>query len=101
MDRIGLARLIAYLCALTRTHAFDRYEISQIDSIIMESIQAKHATHVPNPQDARDLITALANDRKIEAIKAFRCLTGDGLKESKDAVELVMNKMKPEHATAA
>lgn len=34
-----------------------------------------------------DLMVAIANERKIEAIKAFRILTGHGLKESKDAVE--------------
>jgi ribosomal protein L7/L12 len=101
MDRIGLARLIAYLCSLSRTHSFDRYEIGQIDSIITESLAQKPAAVVPSAADARLLLEAIASGRKIEAIKAFRCLTGDGLKESKDAVERVMDKMKPDHAQVA
>lgn len=40
------------------------------------------------------LIRYMAEDRKIEAIKSFRTLTGHGLKESKDAVETVMFKMR-------
>ena len=36
------------------------------------------------------LFAAMAGGRKIEAIKAFRSLTGEGLKVSKDAVESVM-----------
>ncbi len=93
MDRLGLARLIAYLCALHRGHAYDRYEISQIDSIIAEGIQSKPPATVPTPQDARDLLLAIVGERKIDAIKAYRSLTGDGLKESKEAVERVMDLM--------
>lgn len=44
----------------------------------------------PSPQHVVDLIRAMADDRKIEAIKAFRTLTGYPLKESKDAIESVM-----------
>lgn len=35
----------------------------------------------------RDLLRALRDERKIDAIKAYRVITGQGLKESKDAVE--------------
>ena len=38
----------------------------------------------------KGLFDAMANGRKIEAIKAYRALTGEGLKPSKDAVETVM-----------
>lgn len=44
--------------------------------------------------DAIVLIRAMASEQKIEAIKAYRSLTGHGLKESKDAIETVMNKMR-------
>jgi ribosomal protein L7/L12 len=40
-----------------------------------------------NDEEVRDLI---AQHKKIEAIKAYRILTGAGLKESKDAIEYVM-----------
>ena len=35
---------------------------------------------------------------KIEAIKSFRQITGYGLKESKDAVESVMDRPAPQSA---
>jgi ribosomal protein L7/L12 len=35
----------------------------------------------------------MKNDRKIEAIKRYRELTNAGLKESKDAIEAVMDSM--------
>lgn len=38
-------------------------------------------------QTAAGMFKALIDDRKIEAIKACRQLTGMGLKESKDAIE--------------
>ena len=94
MDKIGLARLIAYLCSLSR-HDFARYEISQIDGIIVESLQSKSQPAVPSPQDVISLMENMGADRKIEAIKAYRALTGHGLKESKDAVERIMDRLRP------
>jgi ribosomal protein L7/L12 len=47
---------------------------------------------MPSPNDVIDLLRAMADGRKIEAIKAYRTLTGYGLKESKDAVEAVMSQ---------
>jgi ribosomal protein L7/L12 len=41
------------------------------------------------------LMNSMADGRKIDAIKAHRSLTGDGLKESKDAVDAVMNYVAP------
>lgn len=38
------------------------------------------------------LMSSMASSRKIDAIKAYRNLTGAGLKESKDAVESVMDR---------
>jgi ribosomal protein L7/L12 len=44
----------------------------------------------PNQANAvRALLTAMATGRKIEAIREFRVLTGDGLKESLAAVDAV------------
>jgi hypothetical protein len=40
----------------------------------------------------RHLVQSMADGKKIDAIKAFRTLTGDGLKESKDAVERVTDR---------
>jgi ribosomal protein L7/L12 len=37
-------------------------------------------------------MTYMSDDKKIEAIKAYRTLTGAGLLEAKNAVEAVMNR---------
>lgn len=42
-----------------------------------------------------ELVKALANGQKIEAIKSYRSLTGWGLKEAKDAVETVYALITP------
>jgi ribosomal protein L7/L12 len=97
MDRIGFARLLVFLNGLTR-HNFDRHEIGEIDGLIAEGLKPATA---PNAADVRLLLESMATDRKIEAIKAFRTLTGDGLKESKDAVERVMGNMSLNHARIA
>lgn len=44
-------------------------------------------------RDTETLISSLATGRKIDAIKAFRQLTGYGLKESKEAIETVTDRM--------
>lgn len=41
-----------------------------------------------------DLFGHMLCERKIEAIRNYRALTGYGLKESKDAVEAVMSRLK-------
>jgi ribosomal protein L7/L12 len=58
-------------------------------------------THVLS-RDVRLTVTALfgfmRDDRKIEAIKAFRTLTGYGLKESKEEIESIMARMSRKRA---
>lgn len=44
-----------------------------------------------------DMFDAMATYRKVSAIKAYRELTGVGLKESKDAIEKVMNNFRPNY----
>lgn len=45
-----------------------------------------------NVADVYNLMACMAGDKKIEAIKAYRTLTGQGLLESKNAIEGVMNR---------
>lgn len=48
--------------------------------------------------DVVTLMEAMASNRKIDAIKQYRQMTGDMLKESKDAVERVMDRFRPRDA---
>jgi hypothetical protein len=67
---------------------------------IRERLQFNQSSDLANL--VKHLFAAMADGRKIEAIKAFRSLTGNGLKESKDAIESVMhNAPKPVHDSAA
>ena len=45
----------------------------------------------PAKVDLAPLFNAICNNKKIEAIKEYRTLTGFGLKESKDEIERLMN----------
>jgi hypothetical protein len=47
-------------------------------------------TPVYYPDTMRELFTALRHGRLIEAIKQYRAITGEGLRESKDAIESFM-----------
>jgi ribosomal protein L7/L12 len=48
--------------------------------------RASHTVPV-NPTAVVTMLTAMANSRKIEAIKECRAITGLGLKEAKDLIE--------------
>jgi ribosomal protein L7/L12 len=48
----------------------------------------------PARRDAIELVSFLAADKKIEAIRAYRALTGSGLLESKNAIEGVTSRLK-------
>lgn len=45
--------------------------------------------------NVEQLVSAMAMDKKIDAIRYFRTLTGWGLKESKQVVETVMDRLRP------
>ena len=63
-----------------------------------EALEAKKPlAGVPSAEDVVSLVRAMGNGRKIDAIKHYRTLTGEGLKESKDAVEFVMNRFYQDH----
>jgi ribosomal protein L7/L12 len=67
------------------------------DKLVDELHAAQCKQAAPQPYTDHDviraqmqaLIDALAHKRKIDAIKAYRALTGEGLKESKDQVERI------------
>lgn len=71
-------------------HQLDRIE-GMLDRLIAE---AKPAPVPPDlisaaavQRSVTKMIDGLIHDKMIDAIKEYRCLTGMGLKESKDAME--------------
>lgn len=75
---------------LSPTMIEDLHEVATEIAVIPETA-AMLRSHV----DLDPLFKALLNPNdKIEAIKQYRAVTGQGLKESKDAVESIMFKLK-------
>src|SRR5690349_16680844 len=90
MDKIAFARLIAYIIALTGADLSEA-QIMKIDSLTKQPIPEPRRN--ASPAEITALFEAMLSDRKIEAIKIHRTLTGYGLKESKDAVESLMARI--------
>jgi ribosomal protein L7/L12 len=85
MDRLKFAALISYITALRNDGGtLQDYEIERIDN--MTKLPVGEPVRVPCVE-VDNLLRAIKDNKKIEAIKAYRTLTGAGLKESKDAVE--------------
>lgn len=93
MDTLKFAELISYitmLCDGNHAGGLAEYHIKNIHTYITPAIPTAGSINL------QPLFAAMESNRKIEAIKAYRTLTGEGLKESKDAVETVMSKFAPE-----
>lgn len=93
LDRIKFARLISYLSRNAGgTLCID--EIQTIDNMIDIDVKP-----VPVPfVDAKlvnELLKAMKHGQKIEAVKAYRSLTGLELKEAMRAVEAQWSYFKP------
>jgi len=99
MDKIKFAQLIAYVArqhaiSFTTDELTDMYEIIEAGTKQTE-IKFEPATHDQIAASAGShvqfMMNAMRDNKKIEATKACRMLTGLGLKEAKDMVELAMN----------
>ncbi len=96
IDPVDFATLVSRLQLIaTRGDGFGREDISLIYQTVanaVDSATAATATRTTFGLGGLEmLIVAVRNDRKIEAIKQIRTLTGLGLKESKDLVERAMS----------
>lgn len=89
MDKIKFANLIAFVQTLKdASHSRLEYdEINELNRLTLADESAKS-----NPDLVDDLVAAMKDSKFVEAIKAYRAITGEGLKESKEAIEKY-NKM--------
>ena len=62
-------------------------EIEALSEYIDQQYKPATTTTYVNDASVNNLLHAIQGQRKIEAIKEYRSLTGIGLKESKDAIE--------------
>lgn len=88
LDKIRFARLISYITEQSWNRSrLTEVQIESIDELITFDPPMANVAY-PQTHDVNELMALMAaGDRKIEAIKVHRKLTGWGLKESKDQVE--------------
>ena len=55
------------------------------------------ANHELSDEINNEIIAALIDGKKIAAIKLFREATGAGLKESKEAIDVLIDELSKEH----
>lgn len=85
LDRLKFAKLIAHCCGNGMSQG--EWEIERVDELCEFEVHTQ-PLNVANCGDVDNLMMLMADGtRKIEAIKAYRQLTGAYLKEAKDAVE--------------
>lgn len=89
LNNIKFAELIGYITASAERMLLIP-EIKGIEDRIKDIVEQPSVATMTTIQVrnlVEDMFRAYANGQKIEAVKAYRALTGYGLKESKDAVE--------------
>lgn len=83
MNANKFAAFISFLTAKSG-NTFDDYQCESVAHYVDALVEHQKV----NASDVDALLAAMGKEgQKIEAIKAYRTLTGVGLKESKDAVE--------------
>lgn len=92
MNIVKFAKLIANLSCRHAIMLSDD-DITTIADNVQEIVEAENAGKAKI--DLLPMFSYMLNGRKIDAIKEHRMLTGFGLKESKDAIDSIMEKFAP------
>lgn len=89
MDMIKFASFISYLTAMMNSGDRGKLANHEIENV------KNHIDGLVNPIKVNlyPLFDAIVAGKKIDAIKAYRELTGEGLLESKNAIERLPMKM--------
>lgn len=90
LDKIAFAKVVAW--CVHNGMSIGTEEVEELDRLIDIPVPEQPPAYVSDSHV--NLLLAAMNQpgKKIEAIKAYRSLTGAGLKESKDAVERYWNE---------
>ena len=86
LDKIKFARVVTWIARQSEYH-FNEADLAHLDDLISIDVN-EPSTAVWNAEDLNRLLFLMQEgQRKIEAIKQYRVMTGHGLKEAKDSVE--------------
>jgi ribosomal protein L7/L12 len=86
LDKFKFAKVVSWISRITNGLEFAIDDLQELDSIIDIDVEAT-VIRPDNNQLQRLMMLMAEGQRRLEAIKTYRSLTGFGLKESKDAVE--------------
>lgn len=84
-ETISFAKLISWLTAKTG-YPFNSNDITSVADMILQ-MQPTPTVATVAPHQINPLLKAMQSNRKIDAIKEYRSLTGASLKDAKDNVE--------------
>jgi ribosomal protein L7/L12 len=89
LDKIAFAKLaISIQYWITSDHNLSEYDLQRLEELTEIPDVPETVPTRANASDVNELLCYMSEStKKLEAIKAYRQLTGLGLKESKDAVE--------------
>lgn len=97
MDIINFGNLVTLVGSLTEDGFLRPDVVRRLHDLTSPTEQPTPSAVLETTYSQDELISMfkhMTQGRKIEAIKVFRALTGAGLKESKDAVEIVTDRLK-------
>lgn len=86
LDKIKFSYLIGMIAFIANRN-LNPDEIQDIDDAININVEPVEVPGKADPATINELMRAIHAGEKIAAIKAYRSMTGYGLKEAKDAVE--------------
>lgn len=75
-------------------HQLDRIEMMLEKLTVGVPGDDQHLKKTDVRRNVIDMFDSMLRGQMIQAIKAYRTLTGLGLKESKDAIEMMMTRLK-------
>ena len=87
LNRLQFAKLVAHCCGNGMSQG--EWEIERVDELCEFEVPTQ--INYVSCEAVDDLLKQITLGEKIPAIKAYRVLTGAGLKEAKDAVEKYWN----------
>lgn len=91
MEKFKFAQLIFFIGSLQHRDGLTVGEIHEIDRLISEGTPKPETVQLPpnfGETELLELLASIKQGKKIEAIRAYRQMTGKGLKESKDIIEM-------------
>ena len=87
LDRIKFAKLVGWLSYRFNIEIHEYDDLDMLDQLCDIDVAPVEVPGKANPATVNELMRAIHVGEKIAAIKAYREMTGFGLKEVKDAVE--------------